>query len=388
MLGDEPGKEFSFPGRRTMLKRVTWGMSNGCDQLTEIWGCQLIMRPHGRPVSDDEYPVLKWPDCGLIEHPSEASEKLGPLGEVYVEDGVLRVYENREEYEIMPKLGAVSHGGWWSVGHCRRVGRNHIAVELRKLYEGCRPNVVRHFHEYAVPRAKAKADGRENGDRNVGVRAQHLLCAYLDMVDTIACLANALGLHCNGGDVGGINRQVLDYEGWWRDIRFAPLGHTIPEDMPEADFLGRCLEINKLLDHLRPKPMKTMLEKMGMEKAIFTGWRSFRLLATLCQLAQIAAEDGDDLLEDGEILIARWNEDEKLDCLRPIFALNQLRQSKAHSIGSGSSHKEDDDPLAVFGIERSSTAVGWGRALDNVYERLIEALVASSKLLKRSTARL
>ncbi len=85
-------------------------------------------------------------------------------------DEVLLEYENRPDFTVYPESGAVSYGNWWSVGYCNRVGRNHIAIELRKLYEGTPLYVVEHFHKYAVPEAAAKADLRMYGTRNIGLR--------------------------------------------------------------------------------------------------------------------------------------------------------------------------------------------------------------------------
>jgi len=70
---------------------------------------------------------------------------------IYVRDSVLTLYEGRPEFTIHPESGSVSRGNQWSVSPTRRVGRDLIAVDLKKLYEGTPPETVRHWHAEAVP---------------------------------------------------------------------------------------------------------------------------------------------------------------------------------------------------------------------------------------------
>jgi hypothetical protein len=67
----------------------------------------------------------------------------GVMEEVYVRDEVLLAYENRPEFDIHPETGMVGNGTWWNVSYCRKVGRDHIAIELRKLYEGAQFPVIK-----------------------------------------------------------------------------------------------------------------------------------------------------------------------------------------------------------------------------------------------------
>lgn len=90
--------------------------------------------------------------CGLVyPEPLTGDQAMRmQLIEVFVTDTVLAMYEGRPEFQIYPEQGAVSYGSQWSVGYTRRIGRDLIAVELRKLYEGAPPDVVRHWHRHAV----------------------------------------------------------------------------------------------------------------------------------------------------------------------------------------------------------------------------------------------
>jgi hypothetical protein len=83
----------------------------------------------------------------------------------YVRDEVLQHYQGRAEYQIHPESGGVGYGGWWATSRTHRVGRNHIRVELRTLYEGCPPHVIAHWHKFAVPESIANRDNEEqHGD--------------------------------------------------------------------------------------------------------------------------------------------------------------------------------------------------------------------------------
>jgi hypothetical protein len=118
-----------LPGRQLMLRRVDPIVGNGHTQRSEVWGCKLLLKPEGRPISEEPDPTLDWPGVGVV-----TPGNMPLMEEAYVCDEVLKEYESRDEFTVIPDHGCIGHRSWWGVSYCRRFSRNHIAVEIRKLY--------------------------------------------------------------------------------------------------------------------------------------------------------------------------------------------------------------------------------------------------------------
>ena len=73
----------------------------------------------------------------------------------------------------------------------------------------------------------------------------------------------------------------------------------------------------------------------------------------------------------------------KIDSLRRLFTVNQLRLKAAHRTGTGFAKSLAGD-LKVFGIVPAAQAAGWGRAVDSVYDGLIDDFTAIGTLLNPS----
>jgi hypothetical protein len=115
----------------------------------------------------------------------------------YVSDEALVDFENRQEFSIHPESGAVSYIGWWSVGFSRRIGRNHIQVELKKLYEGNPPHIIAHWHRYAVAQNVAELDRKTHGDANIALRAKALVEAFLGLTESLHMLRGLVDSPCS-----------------------------------------------------------------------------------------------------------------------------------------------------------------------------------------------
>jgi len=326
---------------------------------------------------------LLWPDLEKPVTPDGVRQLSHPLIEAYVKDDVLKLYEGKMEFSILPEYGIVSYGGWWSTSDSRRYGRHHICMELRKLYEGTPFHVIRHFHRFSTPTAMAKKEKTIYGDRHIGHRAKEAIYGYLQLIESLSTTAEKAGILFKQEEIGGFNRANVDYKGWWRIDEFKPLGHVISLNMTEKEFLDRCLELFKLLENLRPAPLRHILIQLGMERTAIGGLKSLRLLGTLCQLAKIAQVGGFDLMNDTGNILPRWDEEKKLTELSPIFALNSLRTLAGHRRGKEYQEKLDRT-LEVFGIDKEYTKKGWGEALDKVYDKLIESLKSSEQIITNS----
>lgn len=147
MMNDEPQREFRLPGRLVVLH---FDPREDPPGTAQVWGVRFLVGPGESPITAErwDYARLDWPGLGTLSRNDAMALHRGE--EAYVRDEVLSQYEGRPGFSIQPESGVVSYQGQWSVGYTRRVDRDVIAVEIRKLYETSPPDVVLHWNQYAV----------------------------------------------------------------------------------------------------------------------------------------------------------------------------------------------------------------------------------------------
>jgi hypothetical protein len=181
------------------------------------------MIPHGQPITRPVELSLRWPDHnGLIT--GNGWGQFEVLDRAFVKDEVLLEYQDRPEFDVHPESGSVGFESRWAFSYCNRYGRNHIAFELRKLYEDTPEEVIKHFHTFAVSEAVADKEIQTHGKRNVGVRAKEFVEAYLDFTETLSDLADALSIVATQEDIGKLDSSEIDYKGWWTFKELKPIG--------------------------------------------------------------------------------------------------------------------------------------------------------------------
>jgi len=339
------------------------------------------LAPSGQPISDPPESELTWPDRNLPIKGSGIQASFEHFELAYVRDEVLVEYEKRDEFEITPESGFVSYDGRWSVSYCRRFGRNHIELELRKLYEGAPFDVIKHFNKFAVKAAIAEKDRETFGTRHIGVRARDLVQAFLQLTTTLSQLSDAAGLSFTQEEIGQFASADTTYKGWWTFANLRSLGHVVPLTLARSDFLSRCKEVFKLLENLQPAPLRQVVIGLGVKKEAIAEFAGLKLLATICQLAAVSNEGGFDLISDCAQVSAAWNATRIVPELQPLFALNVLRTVDAHKL-SKSTPAKISDALEVFGIDENQCRAGWGKALDLVYDRTASSLDEINNLIR------
>jgi hypothetical protein len=344
-----------------------------------------VLIPNGQPITDPPESELTWPDratpikgCGIqisFEHFEIA----------YVRDEVLAEYEKRDEFEITPEDGFVSYDGRWSVSYCSRFGRNHIELELRKLYEGAPFDVIKHFNKFAVKAAVAEKDRDGFGTRHIGIRAKELVQAFLQLTATLSHLSDVAGLSFTQAEIGHFDSAGITYSGWWTFPELRSLGHVVPLTMAHSDFLSRCTEVFKLLENLQPAPLRQIVIELGVKKEAIAAFKGLKLLAAICQLATTSNKGGFNLVSDRAQVSASWDAARIVPELQPLFALNGLRTVEAHKLSTSAPAKVSD-ALGAFGIDENQCRAGWGTALDLVYDRTASSLEQVNKLIQEACA--
>lgn len=371
ILGGESEREWHYQDARVRVKRIHGAKT---EYMFEVSGHRLLMRPGALPISDhaNRYGTLTWP--GLSQPVTDDNWRGQGLKYVYIKDDVLDRFESNADYEVQPEHGFVSYGEQWGISHCDRVARDLIRVEVKKLYEGTPPEIVRHYHQHAVsPPTQSTQEMRSV--RNIGVRARDVVLALADLGDAIAPIAShVFRKRVVGREVVSLDRPSLDYHGWWKGPSVEPICRHVPKSATEGDFLDRCTHLDQLIaEGLKESLLRDTLIALGTDPTGISKLRSIKLLAHLIELCRISTDSGLSLIAERTEVLSRWTTPASPSPCEHMLALNSLRQLKAHRSGSTPRDKMTAG-LRTFGIDPASTKPGYGFAIDALYDSLAKEL--------------
>lgn len=375
ILGDKDIREFELPGRLIDVRRHDGQI------LAQIWGVRPLLTPGPAPISAGrwDYGQLEWPGrTDPVTHDQAMHLRLWDV--VYVRDSVLGLYEGQPGFSIHPESAAVSYGYQWNVTRTKRVGRDLIELELKKLYEGSRPNTVRHWHHHSVP---PPSPAVRAVTQNVGTRAKRITYALASLGEAVATVASRFtSTPLSAPDIVGLDRGELDHRGWWTAEHVEPITRHIPNELTQDEFLGRCSTLYQLVgEGLSQRRLRSLLEGLGVDSDSIADLGSIKLLSCLTGLAERSAHTG--LALNSQPLHDSVTQPVSSSALDRLIALNELRQLSDHRTGSDAETKLTD-ALSAFGLDPASFAGGWGLALDAVYDGVAETLEEAAETLMQA----
>jgi hypothetical protein len=378
VLAGSEENQFDLPGRLLGMGILKDIYHAAAPQLARVWGSSLILKPKGRPITDAADPALEWPD-----HPGPMTLQRASKDWLYgyVSDSVLTAYEARPEYSLRPESGGVSYGGWWATSRTDRIGREHIRVELKKLYEGCPAAVISHWHRHAVPKSVAEGDRANNGNQNVALRAKAIAFGYLRLTQAICDVSDKLGAGFKQEEIGALSSDDVNYRGWWSSEVFGAATRVIRMNATQDQFLARSVILYKIFEQLKQAPLRNLVLKLGVSRELVKDFGALKLMGTLLQLCVLAREHGYEIEKDAAAIAAIWDTKKRLPEMNRIFALNGLRLLAAHLPGAEKDKKLADCAM-VFVIDVASTMAGWGLAMDAMYDGLTADLNAVAEILE------
>jgi hypothetical protein len=373
-LGDLEGNSVHFADRRFTLGRH---MGERDTIFAQVWGARLIALPGGLPISSDplDEEGLVWPG---IETPvtNFVADSLGINTFFYVEDSVLADFEGRPEFTIHPESGSVSHGTQWSVGYCDRVGRNLIRVEPKKLYEGAPPEIIRHWHKFAVAPVPDSAYPAILDEPNIAKRAKDITFAMAGLGEVLADLARSVGLaDLAPEDFAGLRIPALIYRGWWTFDAAEAVARHVPLALSVDAFLDRCMSLDKLvIEGLSEGSLRQTLQAIGVPSDAIAKFRTLKLLDSVVRLAHLADTTALSISKNGALLWERLAKEDIIPAqpVAHLFALYDVRILKAHK--AGDRNKRLQDELERFGVAPGEVAAGYGKILDHIYDLLTAEL--------------
>lgn len=369
-LGDAEAVDVSFSDRLFQLNRY---LEDRKIVAAQVWGGRLVAVAGNLPISENslETAGLLWP--GFPKPVTDGmAMQMTTMNRVYVDDTVLAAFEGRPGYRINPNTGSVSFGTQWGVGFCDRVGRNLIRLELKKLYEGVRPNITRHWNRFAVAPLPDAAYPAVLHERHIAIRAKEVTFAMVSLGEALEALANSVGLNDLSADrFVGLRRRALDYHGWWTFEETEPIARHVPLDLPMDAFLERCLKLNKLISEgLNESALRRTLYTLGVPVHAIEKFRTMKLLDALVRMSQVGARTGLSLSKNGELIWQRLAEEgtEPQQPLHYLFALYDIRILAGHKAEGTRANLMNE--LDRFGITPGEESTGYGRILDTVYDLL------------------
>lgn len=371
--------DLKLPDRHIDVRRVEDGTI-----LAQIWGARVLAWPGDLPVSTDplEKEGLLWPGREKPLNRPLARHLRPWEGKAYIRDEVLCLYYDDDAFYINPLTGGMSFGNQWGVGDCRRIGRDLIELDLRSLYSGARPSVVRRWHQFATsPPMNVGRPAASANDLNVGRRAAGIVEAMVSLGEALRDLALELGMSIPARDLIGFSPRKARDEGWWTQPFLRQVSRPFPPDLGREAFLSRCLELDKVTNEaLGGAALRKIVQAYGAQPDAKT-FGGLKLLNRILCLHRIARREGLDVAIDRDMLLQKLIEDDAPE-YKPInrmFALSDLRQVAAHRKEAGTIMPS---ALSRFGIDASNTGRTLGLALDTIYDQLAEEITAAAVIVR------
>ncbi len=366
-LLDENGFfKVNLPGRIVHLQTA-----RNCEHrhLVRMWGVRRLLDPGSCPITDgrSESPELSWPGQDITSSKSPSS-----LWEVFVSDSVLGAYEGDERFSIYPPSGAVSYENQWSVSNTRRIGRDVIAVEKRKLYEGTPPDVVRHWHKHAVEAPKGNLV-ELMGHPNIGSRTERIIKAQERVDAALMLLVNEHEIDVGLDGFIGLKWEELNYNGWWNEPLAERAARHVPSNIKEEEFLIRCRWLHGLVvETFSERALRRTLLCIGVDEGEIQELRSLKLLNKLIVLKKISLDSGLSLDGNIEELERRSMERSRKEEVPGLFVLSRLRIVASHNVTQ--KNKIIHEAIEFLRMNKEGTRRGWGDALDRMYDVIAQEL--------------
>jgi hypothetical protein len=349
--------------------------------LIQVWASVAAVTPELCPMQAAD--GLTWP--GVSELMTHArADALVSSDHVYLDDRFLERYEQSSLFNTTPvKCGgqwhcSPSYQGQWSFTDCVRVGRNLIRVSMRELYKPKPDREIVHAHAFALDPAQV-ADLDLN-DEHVVAKTDRFVAQLLDLGDGLSALSGVLNIQSTADEIIGISRAELRSNGWLHYPEISRLAQVAPLAMTEQKFLSRCKNIHELWQRIPNGFLRNLLVKAGHSRENVKGLGSLKLMQALLHVFER-------LNAGGEQVDAFGSNPEPTDltnrnaALAALFVNNDLRIADAHNAG------EVLSGLEALGFDIASLNPGYGRALDHVFDGVIDGFARLNFELRGLLAR-
>lgn len=378
ILSGESGKNIYQVNRRIKLMKTTF---ENYKYNLQIWGRQVILIPKSSLISNPKPILLKWP--GFENELSEEDARKSIVDYVYVLDHYLIEYENKEEFTLYPESGGINFQNWWGLSFCGREGRDYVRFELRKLYEGVPPDIIKEINKYAVEKEIVDENISKFGNRNIASRARKVIYGYLDLFSMLSKLFFSVELFYDDEELCSFSKEKIDYCGWFNFMELRKLGNVAKLESTEDEFLNRCRDLYSLFESIKEKPLRAFLRKINIQKDKIKSLKAIKLLELIIKILNVSIETGLEITSNSAEILKRINFPIKLEEISFLFFLYDIRTYASHQVGSDII-KKYHHALDFFNIDNDfMKSHGWGIAIDKVYDKIITSLETIKNIVNK-----
>ena len=336
--------------------------------LIQVWASVVAVTPELSPEPSAN--GLVWPGvAGPMTH--DRANALVEIVPVYLDDRFLERYEQRSLFDTTPVnvYGqwhcSPSYGGQWSFTDCVRVGRNLIKVPMRELYKPKPDREIKHAHAHVLDPAQVAEFNQD--EEHIVSKTGRFVDQLLDLGDRLAALSDVVGAAPQvATKIVGISRAELRANGWLNYPELSRLAQVAPLSMTEQAFLSRCKNIHELWQRIPNGFLRNLLVSAGHTRSDIKTLGSLKLLQALLNIVERLNAEGE--------RVDAFGADAGLgDLTTPNSALATLFVN--HEFRIADAHDADGvlGGLETLGFDTAALNQGYGRALDHVFDGVINA---------------
>jgi len=345
--------------------------------LIQVWASVAAVAPE--LCSEQTADGLMWPgaDAPMTHSKADALVCIEP---VYLDDRFLERYEQSSFFDTAPvhfdgqwHCGP-SYLGQWSFTGGVRVGRNLVRIPTRELYKPKPDREIVHAHAFALDPSQVSAFDQH--EEHIAAKTGRFVTELLDLGDGLSELCYVLGIQSTAEEIVGLSRVELGSNGWLKYPELSRLAQVAPLSMTEQAFLSRCKGIHELWQRIPNGLLRDLLIKAGHARKDVKELGSLKLMQALSNAVER-------LNSDGEKVDAFGSNSEPDDLTRrnaafaALFVNNDLRIADAHEAGGALRGLES------LGFDTAAVNQGYGRALDHVFDGVIDGFAHLNSELRK-----
>ena len=336
--------------------------------LIQVWANVVAVAPELSPEQSAN--GLIWPGVAdPMTH--DRANALVEIMPVYLDDRFLERYEQNSLFDTTPVevYGqwhcSPSYRGQWSFTDCVRVGRNLIKVPMRELYKPKPDREIKHAHAHVLDPAQVAEFDQD--EEHIVSKTARFVDQLLNLGDQLAALSDAVGAAPQAAtEIVGLSRAELRANGWLHYPELSSLAQVAPLSMTEQAFLSRCKNIHELWQRIPNGFLRNLLVSAGHTRSDIKTLGSLKLLQALLNIVERLNAEGERVdafgtdAEPGDLTTQN-------SALATLFVNNEFRIADAHDAGGVLGGIE------TLGFDTAALNQGYGRALDHVFDGVINA---------------
>jgi hypothetical protein len=219
-------------------------------------------------------------------------------------------------------------------------------------------------------------------EEHIASKTRRFVAELLALGDNLARLGAIVGQDTSVEELVGFSAIEISDDGWLHYPKLSRLAQVAPLSMSEQDFLGRCKSLHEIWQKIPNGFVKRILEAVGCPRGEINKLGSVKLLQALLNVAErLGAHDEDANAFNSADAPEGWSEPNER--LAALFVAYDLRIADAHETFALALPRRQD-----LGFDTASLQQGYGRAIDFVMDKVIDAFENINGPLSRILARL